>query len=211
MEEPGGRASCLVVDFGGVLTTNIFESFTRWCEEQGVDPKRLFDALRSAVEPTAEHPLHLLETGRIETDEFDRHLAEVLSDGNDPIEGEGLSSKLFAHVESEPHMVEVVRSYHEQGITTGLLSNSWGRHGYPTELFDEIFDAVVISGEVGMRKPDPDIYEHTAKLLGREPAGCVFVDDLKHNVEGAEAVGMIGVHHTDPAKTAAELKEIFGR
>ena len=91
-----------------------------------------------------------------------------------------------------------------------LLSNSWG-NDYPRYCWDEMFDVVVISGEVGMRKPEPAIYLHTAELLGLPPSACVFVDDLAHNIEAAVAVGMVGVHHTSYASTLLELEALFDR
>jgi putative hydrolase of the HAD superfamily len=73
-----------------------------------------------------------------------------------------------------------------------------------------MFDAVVISAEVGMRKPEERIFRHAAGLLGLEPGDCVFVDDLASNVTAAEAVGMTGVLHREPAATVALLEELFG-
>jgi putative hydrolase of the HAD superfamily len=74
-----------------------------------------------------------------------------------------------------------------------------------------MFDTIVISGEVGMRKPEPRIYRHTCADLGLTPAECVFVDDLVHNVAAAVDVGMVGVHHTSYATTEAELSVLFDR
>ena len=96
------------------------------------------------------------------------------------------------------------------GLRTGLLSNSWG-NDYPRDGWDEMFDVVVISGEVGMRKPEPEIFEHTLALLGLPAAACVFVDDLAPNVAAAVEVGMVGVQHTSYEATRLELEALFGR
>jgi len=104
----------------------------------------------------------------------------------------------------------MVRRSREQGLRTALLSNSWGDH-YPEALWDGLFDAVVISGRVGMRKPDPEIFLHAADLLGLQPAQCVMVDDLPHNARGAVAVGMVGVLHRSYPETLAELEALFDR
>ena len=98
----------------------------------------------------------------------------------------------------------------EAGLRTGLLSNSWGVADYPRDLFPGLFDVVVISGEVGMRKPEERIFRHTAGLLGLTPQECVFIDDLEVNVTAAEAVGMTAVLHDDPAVTIARLSDILG-
>jgi putative hydrolase of the HAD superfamily len=62
---------------------------------------------------------------------------------------------------------------------------------------------------VGLRKPDERIYRHAAAALGLDPAECVFVDDIEHNVRAAEAVGMVGVHHLSPDQTVTRLEELF--
>jgi HAD superfamily hydrolase (TIGR01509 family) len=89
------------------------------------------------------------------------------------------------------------------------LSTSWG-NTYPREGWDEMFHTIVISGEVGMRKPDREIFEHTLDLLGVDAGEAVFVDDLPANVHAAVELGLIGVHHTSYDATAAELEAIFG-
>jgi len=80
---------------------------------------------------------------------------------------------------------------------------------YPREGWDELFDVTVISGEVGMRKPDADIYLLCAQRLELPPEACVFVDDLSPNVRGAAAVGMVGVLHRTYDETVAELQTLL--
>jgi epoxide hydrolase-like predicted phosphatase len=115
---------------------------------------------------------------------------------------------MFAGFRDDEGMMGVVTRAREAGLRTALLSNSWGNE-YDRELLGRLFDTVVISGEVGLRKPEPEIYRLTASRLGVEPAQCVFVDDLAPNVRGAVAVGMVGVHHIDTATTVAELEALF--
>jgi putative hydrolase of the HAD superfamily len=105
---------------------------------------------------------------------------------------------------------QVIRTLRGAGFPTALLSNSWGCDEYPRADFPGLFDTVVISGEVGMRKPEPEIFVHAAATLGLEPAECVFIDDVKANIAAAVACGMAGVHHTDPAVTAGELETLLG-
>ena len=106
-------------------------------------------------------------------------------------------------------MVDAVRAARGAGIATGLISNSWGTTRYPRELLAELFDGVVISGEVGIRKPAPRIYELGAEAIERAPAECVFVDDLPFNLPPATELGMATVHHTDPRETIAELERLL--
>jgi HAD superfamily hydrolase (TIGR01509 family) len=102
----------------------------------------------------------------------------------------------------------VVRAAKAAGLRTALLSNSWG-NDYLRDDWDQLFDAVVISGEVGMRKPEPEIYLYTLARLGCAPGEAVFVDDLEANIRGAAAVGLIGVHHRSYAETISELEALF--
>jgi epoxide hydrolase-like predicted phosphatase len=105
-------------------------------------------------------------------------------------------------------MVDAVRGMRRQGVPTGLISNSWGVDWYDRELLEELFDGVVISGEVGIRKPAPEIYVLGADAIGREPAECVYVDDLGGNLKPARALGMVTVLHRDAATTIAALHEL---
>jgi putative hydrolase of the HAD superfamily len=107
-------------------------------------------------------------------------------------------------------MRNAVQAIRAAGLRTGLLSNSWGMADYPRHLFPGMFDVVVISGEVGMRKPEERIFRHAAGLLELEPAECVFIDDIEVNVTAAEALGMTAILHDDPAATLARLGELLG-
>jgi epoxide hydrolase-like predicted phosphatase len=106
-------------------------------------------------------------------------------------------------------MTGVLVAAKRHGLRTALLSNSWGGD-YERGDWAGLFDAVVISGEVGLRKPDPEIFRLTARRIGLPPRRCVFVDDLAANVRGAAAVGMVGVHHLDLESTVDELQVLFG-
>ena len=107
-------------------------------------------------------------------------------------------------------MVAAVRAARSAGIATGLISNSWGTTRYPRELLADLFDGIVISGEVGIRKPAPRIYELGAQAIGHEPARCVFVDDLPFNLPPAVDLGMATVHHTAAETTIEELERLLG-
>ena len=95
-------------------------------------------------------------------------------------------------------------------MRTCLLSNSWGNNDYPTDVFPELFDAWVISSEVGMRKPEERIFLLAAGKLGLPPQQCVFIDDIQANVDAATALGMAGVLHRDHLATTAHLAALLG-
>jgi putative hydrolase of the HAD superfamily len=200
----------LVVDFGGVLTTSMAESFTEFVRSEDVDGEHLHRVLFADYgEGTL---VHGVETGRVTMEEFERELATKLrTTSGDPVAAEGLVARMFAGARANGPMLDAVRRARAAGFRTGLLSNSWGnRDSYAFEHFDTLFDAVVISGEVGMRKPDPEIYALAAREVGVPPGRCVFVDDIGANVRGAVAAGMIGVHHRQTDTTLEELEALLG-
>jgi putative hydrolase of the HAD superfamily len=146
-----------------------------------------------------------LETGELSEAEFEPRFGALLG----VAETEGLIGRLFAGLRPDEAMIGAVRAASTAGVRTGLISNSWGLGIYeraPTDLFD----AAVISGEVGMHKPQPEIYLLACERLGVEPADAVFVDDLRENCAGAEAVGMTAILHRDSAETVAELERLLG-
>jgi putative hydrolase of the HAD superfamily len=203
---PEGRAriDALIVDWGGVMTTNVFGSFSAFCETEGLDPAVLAKLFRG--DPAARELLIGFEEGRVEEVIFEAKLGGVLGLASP----EGLIDRLFAGTTLEQSMVAAVRAARAAGIATGLISNSWGTTRYPRELLEELFDGVVISGEVGIRKPTPRIYELGAQAIVRGPAQCVFVDDLPFNLPPAVELGMATVHHTAPDTTIAELERVLG-
>jgi putative hydrolase of the HAD superfamily len=194
----------LIVDYGGVLTTDVFASFRAFCDAEGLPPDTVRDRFRS--DPEARDLLAALETGELEAAEFEPRFAALLE-----VESERLIDRLFGGMAPDEAMLEGVRTIRARGAKTGLLSNSWGDAlAYDEALLEELFDAWVISSEVGLRKPDPAVYELAAARLGLEPAACVFVDDLPGNLKPARALGMATVlHRGDAAATLAELHELL--
>ena len=196
--------SALLLDFGGVLTSSVWDSFAAFCREKGLDDdtvKRLF-----REDPAALADLRELETGRIEEAEFEGRLADRLG----LTEADRLIDSMFGGMRPEPSMVEATRSARAAGVRTGLISNSWSTNHYDRQLLGELFDAVVISAEVALHKPQPEIYLLAAERLAVQPGVCVFVDDLPENCAGAEAVGMTAILHRDPARTIARLEGLLG-
>jgi putative hydrolase of the HAD superfamily len=201
---PRGPIGGLIVDWGGVMTTNVFGSFSAFCEAEGLDPALLAQIFRG--DRAARELLIGFEEGRVEEAVFEAKLGGVLGIASPA----GLIDRLFAGSTLEESMVAAVRAAREAGIATGLISNSWGTTRYPRELLEELFDGVVISGEVGIRKPAPRIYALGVEAIARDPAQCVFVDDLPFNLPPAVELGMATVHHTAADTTIAELEGLLG-
>jgi putative hydrolase of the HAD superfamily len=194
----------LLVDFGGVLTTNVFESFRAFCADEGLDPDAIKRIFRD--EPAAVRLVRALEVGDLTEDEFGEAFGELLGLQRRT----GLLERMFGHLRSDPAMVEAVRRARHQGVRTGLVSNSMGTGRYDRSTFPELFDGVVISGDEGLHKPEPEIFRLGAERVGLPPEDCVFVDDLRENCEGAEAVGMTAVLHRGADSTLPRLEELLG-
>lgn len=198
-----GHYRGLLVDYGGVLTSNLFESFASFCLVEGLEPDAVLQRFR---EDRACRALLIdLETGKLPEEEFEPQFAAMLG-----VVASDLIDRLFAGSRPDEAMLGAVRRAREGGVRTGLISNSWGTRRYDQALLGELFDGVVISGEVGMRKPAPEIYELGAARIGLSPGECVFVDDLPFNLEPAERLGMATVHHTEAGQTIDELQRLLG-
>lgn len=194
----------LLIDWGGVLTTNLFDGFARFCEREGLEPAALARAFRS--DETARQALIDFECGRIEHAAFEPIIGGVLG----VAEHEGLVGRMFADMRNDDAMHDAVAALRRHGVRTALLSNSWGSDTYDRSRFDELFDVLVISGEEGIRKPDPAIYELACDRIGLHPDELVFVDDLPHNLEPAEAAGIATIHHVSAEETIRRLEDLFG-
>ncbi len=217
-DRPAARETspkALVVDWGGVLTEPLDAAIRAWADLDGVAFEHYVAVMRDWLGPhqgelARDNPVAALERGEIEVPHFEGQLARRLSEVTGrKVVGTGLLQRMFDQFEHAPAMSGLVLRARRAGLRTGLLSNSWGNE-YPREGWDEMFDAIVISGEVGMRKPEPEIFAHVLDLLGVAAGDAVFVDDLEHNVSAAQALGLVGVHHTSYERTAAELEQLFG-
>jgi epoxide hydrolase-like predicted phosphatase len=194
----------LIVDFGGVLTTNVFDSFKEFCRAEGLPEDTVKNMFRERGEGLG--LLRELEKGELSADEFAQRFAPLL--GVDP---DNLVERLFGGIRPDEPMLEAVRRARAAGVKTGLISNSWGDGlAYDPALLEELFDAVVISGEVGLHKPQPEIFHLGAERIGVAPDACVFVDDLRENCAGAEAVGMTAILHRGSEGTLRQLEELLG-
>jgi epoxide hydrolase-like predicted phosphatase len=202
--DPGRIYTGLLVDFGGVLTTDVFDSFRSFCATEGL----AVDTVREKFmgDPTGRQLLFDLETGTLAERDFEVRLAALLELEH----SDGLISRLFGAMAPDTAMLEAVRAARRAGVRTGMISNSWGQGSYDRSLFPELFDGVVISAEEGMRKPDPPIYRLGAQRVGLEPSECVFVDDLAGNLKPARALGMATVHHRGAETTIPELERLLG-
>ena len=201
----------LITDFGGVLTSPLQEGFLAYQEESGVSLEDLGRAIARATEEHGEPPLFELERGEISDREFRARIEPHLEDGFDLTR---LHTLYFERMKANREMIDFVREVRGRGLRTALLTNNvreweplW-RAKLPE--IDELFEVVVDSAFVGMRKPDPAIYELTLERLGMAAGECVFVDDLGVNCEAARSVGMAAVRFESAEQAIPELRSALG-
>lgn len=197
----------LVFDWGGVLTVSVPEFVGAWLHAEAIDREVYGRVMREWLGRDAQpdNPVFRLETGELTVPEFERLLAaELITTTGAKIDESGLLRRMFGGATPDPAMVELVRKARAAGLHTALLSNSWGE-GYPRDLLIELFDTVVISGRIGLRKPDERIYHHTLGQIGVPAGRAVFFDDAPVNVEAAQAIGMHAFRHTTADDTRTNL------
>lgn len=200
-----------IFDFGGVMTEPIFR------RPRDVDPRLVelaaffLQEIVSVYDSTAAtHDIHLLETGGISEEAFFTRMCERFAGaGHEPVSWREARDAVFSRgIVACGAMVDAVREVRAAGIRTALLTNNareWEDRWRAVIPVDELFDVVVDSSRVGLRKPDRAIYELTCERLGVEPSGCLFVDDLACNVDAAQALGMQTILCADPVDAAAEV------
>lgn len=200
----------LIVDWGGVLTEPINHAFRRWAEAEGLPFEETMEILKwyTPAEDEA-NMMHALERGEIDASDVAHWLTKELKDRHGiNAHPDGLLYRMFSHFEPDDEILELCREARSLGWLTALLSNSWD-NAYPRHRWDGAFDALLISGELGMRKPEPRIFMHALEVLGVRPQQTVFVDDEEPNIIAARELGIRSIHAADQRAAAAELRAIL--
>jgi putative hydrolase of the HAD superfamily len=200
----------VVSDFGGVLTTPLVEGFHAYQEEAGLSMEDLGRAMARAAEENGEHPLFELERGQIGEPEFARRLDAHLDDDFDL---ERFRTLYFERIRPNRPMIDFMGELRGRGLRMALCTNNvreweplW-RAKLPE--IDDIFEVVVDSAFVGMRKPEPEIYELTLERLGVRAEETAFVDDVDVNCEAAAELGMSPVRFKEAGQAIAELESLL--
>jgi putative hydrolase of the HAD superfamily len=197
----------LLLDFGGVLTASLYGRMAEFCTGAGLPADAIVSALATAEGRTVSA---LAEAGRVPQRDFEVMLARQLG-----LPDEGLISRLLAPEAFPPRAetIDLARRARAAGIPTGLLSNSWGDGGYDVYTGHDLaalFDVVVISHVVGLRKPEEPIFALAAAKLGIAPSDCVLLDDTSANIAAARGLGMAAVHYTGDLGQLAEVERLLG-
>ncbi len=200
----------VISDFGGVLTTPLTGSFQGIADKSGVTLASLGQALASLQERSGSHPLHELECGRMTESVFVEGLRDALSEqlGRE-IVMDGFADTLWDGLFANESMIAFMASLRAHGLRMAILTNNvreWELRWRALAPIDEIFELVIDSAFVGVRKPDPEIYELAVSGLGVRAEECLFVDDIEVNCEAAAAAGMSAVVFRDTEQAIAEMR-----
>ena len=212
----GAGVRAVISDFGGVLTTPLIGSFANYQNETGISAEALGRAMQEIAEREGAHPLFELEKGRVSEADFLAKLASALEGelGHVP-EMHRFKEIYFDALDPNEPMIETMRRIKGEGYRMALLTNNvreWEPLWRSMLPVDEIFELVVDSAFVGMRKPDPEIYELTLERIGDgiSPAECLFIDDVEVNIEAARELGLRAVHFRDNEQAIAEIESELG-
>jgi putative hydrolase of the HAD superfamily len=201
----------VISDFGGVLTTPLMRSFMAFQDQTGIQWDAMGHAMQRAAERNGAYPLFELEKGKMTEDEFLTLLQDELEPelGHRP-ELHGFREIYFDALDPNEAMVELMSDLRRRGYRMALLTNNvreWEPLWRSLLPVDAIFELIVDSAFVGMRKPEPEIYELTLERLGDPPpAECLFIDDVEVNVEAARRIGLAAVHFRDNDQAIAEIE-----
>jgi epoxide hydrolase-like predicted phosphatase len=207
----------VIFDFGGVFVDSPFTAVQGAADGLGVAPDVLIDTVFGPYDQDTDHAWHRLERGEVTLDDARAAIIAASLDAGLPELDPVALLMALAGGGIRADMVEFCRSLRTRGISTGLLTNNAAEFAdfwRPLLPLDELFDDVVDSSQVGLRKPDPRIYELSLERLGARPERTAFVDDAPGNVEGARRVGLhavlIGPHPEDEPAAIAALTELVG-
>ncbi|GAB7004961.1 HAD-IA family hydrolase [Nocardioides sp. AN3] len=200
--------AAVLSDFGGVLTSSVPDAFSKASRLLGGGPdllSRLFHEDAGAARLLVDH-----ECGRISESEFDAGIRECLRGRGIDAAGARVVSVIQEALTPDERMLGALVALRERGIPVALVTNSLGDDAYRGYDLDALADVVVISGQVGTRKPSRLIYQIACDRLGVGPESALLIDDLQQNLDGAARLGVQGILHRDSHTTIDALTTWFG-
>lgn len=200
------RRSGLILDFGGVLTTSVSACAGGFDHRAGLPEGTFLSVIAKHPEGTALYAD--LERGTITQAEWNKRTGALLG-----IDGTNLLGRVLQDLHPEPSVIAAAQAARAAGITVGIFSNSLGTEPHDVYAgygFDRLYDAVLISENYRMRKPDAEIYSVMLDLMELPGEACVFVDDTARNLAPAEALGITTILAKDPADTIVQMEALLG-
>jgi putative hydrolase of the HAD superfamily len=209
-----GSITAIISDFGGVLTSPLLHAFEAFRDRSGVPLEALGTAMATLHERDGAHPLFELETGRLSEADFlgglERQLSAQLQRDVDMT---GFSERYFEHLHPNQALIDYMRELRQRGYRMAICTNNvreWEPLWRAKLPVDEIFDVVVDSAFVGMRKPEPGIYELTLAHLGVDAAQALLVDDIELNCTAARELGLEAVWFRSTEQAIADIEAALG-
>jgi putative hydrolase of the HAD superfamily len=205
-----GRIEAVVSDFGGVLTSPLVDTFRAFQDSSGISLASLGSAIAAITQRTGANPLFELETGRLTEADFHAALAAELTEqmGRE-VELHGFGEAYFNHLDPNERVIEYMRSLRGRGHLMAICTNNvreWEPRWRAMLPVDEIFEVVVDSAFVGVRKPEPEIYHLTLERLGVSADAALLVDDIELNCDGARELGMQAVWFRSTEQAIEEIE-----
>ena len=200
---PAKRA--VIFDLGGVVLGSPLHVIAELEREAGI-PAGFVNRLVVASGPTGAWAR--LERGELAGDAFYAAFDRECAQAGHPFSAQRLMERIALGVQPRPAMLSAVRRIRERGLRTAALTNNWTGDG--TGALRDHFDVFVESSALGLRKPDPRIYEHACRCLSIEPRQAVFLDDIGSNLKAARGLGMTTIKVTAPEQALAELETVLG-
>lgn len=205
----------IVSDFGGVLTSPLIGSFLRIQQAWDLPLESLGKAMQTVTERHGANPLFELECGRLTEQEFLGRLGDALREdlGRD-VPMHEFSEEMWRALEPNHEVFELLTDLRDEGYRMALLTNNvreWEHRWRGMFPIDDLFEVVVDSAFVGMRKPDLRIYELTVERIGVPAEACLFIDDMEVNIAAARDAGMAAVHFRENAQAIADIHAALGR
>lgn len=207
------RFDAVVFDFGGVLISPITTRLAALAEHHGIPTVEMLELLMGPRHvSTPDHPWHRAERGEVSSTELQTLIAPLAVEAGLELRGDEMEVLFDRGYTYHHQVVDRVRSLRRQGYRTALLTNSVleFQEVLQEEIGDDLFDEIIDSSAVGMRKPEPEIYRLVTDRLGADPGRIVYLDDFEHNLGPARAAGWTVIHVTDPARALAALDGLLG-
>jgi putative hydrolase of the HAD superfamily len=204
----------VISDFGGVLTSPLFDAFAHVQREHGIPLESLGLAMWRATQERGENPLFALERGQLSEAEFLSVLEDALAaELGRTVRLENFAERYFAQLSPNEELIAYLRELRSaRGVRLAMLTNNvreWEARWRTMLPVDELFEVVVDSAFVGMRKPEPEIYALTLERLRLPASACVFVDDMELNCDAARAVGLAAVRFETTEQTVRDLDAVL--
>jgi putative hydrolase of the HAD superfamily len=205
-----GHIAAIISDFGGVLTSPLEHAFAAFQERSGVPLAALGRAMAAIAERNGANPLFELETGRLTEADFLGALAgELSAQLGREVDMSDFSQGYFEDLAPNQALIDYMRSLRERGYRMAICTNNvreWEPLWRAKLPVDEIFDVVVDSAFVGVRKPEPRIYELTLQRLGVPAREALLLDDIELNCTAARELGLTAVWFRDTEQAIADVE-----